>query len=117
MVQETKTNSKSNEKTTKSSKNLNEQMNLDVPVYTDIRGNIHVNKEYAKEFPQLVQTLVAAEIEKNKNRPKYTTMNYDYLINPKNEDNRIFKNTCESKPTSKRITPEEFSRILNNLFW
>jgi len=45
------------------------EINYDnVPVYTDEFGNIHVNKEYAKEFPQLVDKLVQNEIEKlNKN--------------------------------------------------
>lgn len=38
----------------------------DVPVYTDTTGRIHVNKEYAKEFPELTNKLVEAEIEKNK---------------------------------------------------
>lgn len=40
-----------------------------VPVYTDYSGNIHVNKEYAKEFPEITKTLVEAEIEKAKRVP------------------------------------------------
>lgn len=39
--------------------------NTDVPVYTSIDGNIHVNKEYAKEFPEITLELVKSECRKS----------------------------------------------------
>lgn len=52
----------SESKTTKKCANVYD----DVPVYTDKDGNIHVNKEWAKEFPDIVQNLINAEVEKLK---------------------------------------------------
>lgn len=37
----------------------------DVPVYTDETGFIHVNKEYAKEFPEITLELVKSECRKS----------------------------------------------------
>lgn len=42
--------------------------NADVPVYTSIDGNIHVNKEYAKEFPEIILELVKSECRKSERR-------------------------------------------------
>ena len=53
------------------------EINYDnVPVYTDEFGNIHVNKEYAKEFPQLVDKLVQNEMEKMNKRTEYKFIPY-----------------------------------------
>lgn len=60
--------SENSEKTSKTYNDLIKELYKDVPVYTDYSGKIHVNKEYAKEFPELTTKLVEAEIEKNKNR-------------------------------------------------
>lgn len=121
MTQETKTTSncsRCGEKTTKSNEKneyekLYEKMNADVPVYTDIRGNIHVNKEYAEKFPQLVQTLVSAEIEKNKNK----SQNYIYYNNVEDDEEKC---SCEKmykeSPKFREMTGAELRNILNHFF-
>ncbi len=124
MVQETKTTSncsRCGEKSTKASEKIDyeklyEKMNADVPVYTDIRGNIHVNKEYAEKFPQLVQTLVSAEIEKNKNKPQYS-QNYSYYNHVEEDDKKC---SCEKlhneSPRFREITDAEFYNIIDKIF-
>lgn len=46
------------------------------PVFTDEYGRININKDFAKEFPDLTQKLLDNEISRNKNRPQVVTRNY-----------------------------------------
>lgn len=45
--------------------------NKDVLVYVDGTGLIHVNKEYAKEFPEITLELVKSECRKSEMRNEY----------------------------------------------
>ena len=46
------------------------------PVFTDEYGRININKDFAKEFPDLTQKLLDNEISRNKIRPQVVTRNY-----------------------------------------
>ena len=46
------------------------------PVFTDEYGRININKDFAKEFPDLTQKLLDNEISRNNIRPQVITKNY-----------------------------------------
>ena len=63
-------------KCSKKEESCSENSSYVAPVFTDECGRININKDFAKEFPDLTQKLLDNEISRNKNRPQVVTRNY-----------------------------------------
>ena len=63
-------------KCSKKEESCSENSSYVAPVFTDEYGRININKDFAKEFPDLTQKLLDNEISRNKIRPQVITKNY-----------------------------------------
>ena len=63
-------------KCSKKEESCSENSSYVAPVFTDECGRININKDFAKEFPDLTQKLLDNEISRNKIRPQVFTTNY-----------------------------------------
>lgn len=67
---------KENSSSRKCERKCSENSAFVAPVFTDEYGRININKDFAKEFPDLTQKLLDNEISRNKIRPQVVTRNY-----------------------------------------
>ena len=76
-------------KCSKKEESCSENSAFVAPVFTDEYGRININKDFAKEFPDLTQKLLDNEISRNNIRPQVITRNYSKPQNPYKSPNDL----------------------------